>query len=124
MTWKNPFNKPFDGKHNWVSIPDSKDWDIMGGLGKGNYTIDFWCKFSLWFNIKTKIRWWYLSNIYYPIRKLFGFKELDCTFHMKATIKMQMEEIVKDLTDEETRILYQILWNKVHDGEEFIGGND
>src|SRR3990167_5305793 len=32
----------FDGTGDWLTTPDSTDWD----LGTGDFTIDFWIRFS------------------------------------------------------------------------------
>ena len=117
MTWRNPYSQRFDGKGDFISLPNSKDWDLKGV--PDCYTLDFWMKPTLW----QKIRGWFGKNIYHPIRKIFKPNDyLVCW--MKATSKMEMERIAENLTDEEIRILYDILWHKIHNPEDFIGGND
>lgn len=79
----------FDGKKDYITIPSSTDWDL--DFSK-NFTIDIWIKYHK----KIKIKWWFLNNIYYPIRKLFGIKEDNMTFHMKATKEMENDSEEKN----------------------------
>ncbi len=77
--------KKFDGKSDYISIPDSTDWDFVR---THDFTIDVWIKWSKWKRFKFKINMWYHRLIvrnWYSI--LYKFRITKVTYHEYLDIR-------------------------------------
>jgi len=61
-------------KNDYINIPNSNDWDF----GSGDFTIDFWIKWSKWALLKTHMQILYIKYILYNWFKILKkFKLID-----------------------------------------------